>query len=65
MFKFVDSNSTLIPDNPSSESSKRALSVYYDLPRDNEKLSNYTCMNLVDDDDIEEASENGEDSDDG
>ena len=61
IFKFVDSNSTSIPDNPSSESSKLALSVHYALPRDNEKLSNYTCMNLADDDDIEEASDNDDD----
>jgi hypothetical protein len=53
MFKFVDSNSTSIPDHPSSESSKLALSEYYALPRDN----------LVDDDDVEEASENGEEID--
>ena len=32
------------------------------MPRDNEKLSNYTCMNLADDDDIEEASDNDDDN---
>jgi len=47
------------PDGPFSKNSESTLSLYYSLPRDYEKLSDYTGMTSNDDSTCEETAGDG------
>jgi len=56
MFQVIDSDSYFKPDAPFSKNSESTLSLYYSLPRDYEKLSDYTGMTSNDDNTCEETA---------